>query len=73
MYNKLMSIEIYGGLVYTRVDVNEFRVIISFILRIIIHHCEPIPLPNPIKKYMVIPIAITKDPRKILFCTEQST
>ena len=33
MYSKLMSIEIYGGLVNTRVeDLNEFKTIISFIL-----------------------------------------
>ena len=33
MYSKLMSIEVYGGLVNTRVEeLNKFRTIISFIL-----------------------------------------
>jgi len=33
MHSKLMSIEIYSGLVNTRVeDLNKFRIIISFIL-----------------------------------------
>ena len=68
MHSKLMGIKINGGLVNTRVkDLNKFRTIISFKLRIIINQCEPIPLPNPIKKHMAIPIDITKDPRKILF------
>jgi len=68
MLNKLMSIEIYGGLVNTRVEnLNNFRTIISFIFRIIVNQCEPISLLNPIKKHMAIPIDITNDPRKILF------
>ena len=63
-----MSIKIYDGLVNIRVeDFNKLRTMLSFILRIIINQCEPIPLPNPIKKLMAIPIDITKDPRKILF------
>ena len=38
MYSKLISIEIYGGLVNNKVeDLNEFRTIISFILWIIIN------------------------------------
>jgi len=52
-------------LVNTRVEeLNKFRAIISFILRVIINQCKPILLPNPIKKHMAIPIDITKDPRK---------
>jgi len=68
MHSKLMGIKINGGLVNSRVeDLNKFRAIISFILRIIINQCEPIPLCNPIKKHIVIPIDITKDSRKIFF------
>ena len=36
-------------------------------LRFIIYQSKPIPLSNPIKKYMTIFTDITKDPRKILF------
>ena len=68
IHNKLMDIEINGGLVNIRVeDLNKFRIIIRFTLSIIINQCEPISLPNPIKKHMAIPIDITKDHRKILF------
>ena len=68
MHSESMNVKIYGGLVNTRVeDLNKFRTIISFLLRIIMNQCEPISLPNSIKKHMAISIDITKDPRKILF------
>jgi len=67
MHSKLMGLKINGGLVNTRIEkLNKLRAIISFILRVIIYQSKPISLSNPIKKYMAIPIDITKDPRKIL-------
>ena len=65
MHSEFMGLKINAGLVNTRIEkLNKIRTIISFILRVIIYQSKPILLSNPIKKYMAIPIAITKDPRK---------
>jgi len=68
MNSKLMGLKINGGLVKIRIEnLNKLRAIVSLILRVIMYQSKPIPLSNPIKKYMAISIDITKDPRKILF------
>ena len=61
MHSKLIGLKINGGLVNTRIEkLNKLRAIINFILRVIIYQSKLIPLSNPIKKCMAIPIDITK-------------